>query len=569
MFVVFEGIDGSGKTTVSSRVAKQLRAAGLSVEHLREGGKFTSTVTQAIREFGRDARNLELTPEAEFFLYVTRDVQLLQEQTRPALGRAEVVIADRFLYSAENLARHGRGLPESWVRPVLDAAADGLVPDLVVWIDLDPHLARARRQVEKLGAENKRPPSRKGLTGVGLQQRLRAGYREMAARESQRWVVIDNDQDLGATVNAVAALLQDAAQHGVVGAMQRFRAAASAPRKTAEPLQSPEQALGAFLRIVARRSENEPGVAAYFLSGLAGSGVDEQRRVLANNAPDAMLASMRGLDDAVSWELRERLVTEHPTQTARSLRGLPVAHPQAAALRARLLNVVPLDVLASYDGCADDEASDLRDALYAEHAALVVSSLTRLDTPQAWALRERFLADMGPNAFTDYECAKRLCGSVAWLEDARAWQIRKAAREVAPIAALGSISGAMNSERAWKWRARWLPHAPKTVFGSLRHNRDARGWPMREQWAALCKEAIDSIQDLDDPAAWQLREQYADVWPSTVLKSLGPLCTTPAGMQLTMRQLDRHADDVSLLKHASAIALGVHRAKPGTSFEEP
>ena len=65
-------------------------------------------------------RNLDLVPQAEFFLYVTRDVQLLEEMTRPALGRADVVIADRFLFSAEVLARFGRGLPEDFVRPVLD-----------------------------------------------------------------------------------------------------------------------------------------------------------------------------------------------------------------------------------------------------------------------------------------------------------------------------------------------------------------------------------------------------------------------------------------------------------------
>ena len=117
MFVVFEGIDGSGKTTISNLAAERLRAAGLTVEHLREGGKFSSTVTQNLREFGRDVRNLDLTPFAEFFLYVTRDVQLLEEMTRPALGRADVVIADRFLFSAEVLARHGRGLPEACAAP--------------------------------------------------------------------------------------------------------------------------------------------------------------------------------------------------------------------------------------------------------------------------------------------------------------------------------------------------------------------------------------------------------------------------------------------------------------------
>ena len=149
MFVVFERIDGSGKTTISGLVAQRLRAAGLVVEHLREGGKFSSAVTQGIREFGRDVRNLDLTPHAELFLYVTRDVQLLDEKTRPALARADVVIADRFLYSAEVLARFGRGLGKDVVRPVIDAAAAGLAPDHVVLVDLDPHVARARRQVAK------------------------------------------------------------------------------------------------------------------------------------------------------------------------------------------------------------------------------------------------------------------------------------------------------------------------------------------------------------------------------------------------------------------------------------
>src|SRR5512135_2353897 len=110
MFVVFEGIDGGGKTTLSSMVAAQLRARGLTVEHVREGGKFASAVTQAMRELGRDARNLAMTPKSELMLYLTREVQLFEEATRPALARADVVIADRYVYTAEVLAVNGRGL---------------------------------------------------------------------------------------------------------------------------------------------------------------------------------------------------------------------------------------------------------------------------------------------------------------------------------------------------------------------------------------------------------------------------------------------------------------------------
>ena len=66
MFVVFEGIDGSGKTTVSNQVVERLQAAGLKVRHLRAEGKFASRVSESIRDLGRDARNLEIAPQTEF-----------------------------------------------------------------------------------------------------------------------------------------------------------------------------------------------------------------------------------------------------------------------------------------------------------------------------------------------------------------------------------------------------------------------------------------------------------------------------------------------------------------------
>lgn len=150
MFVVFEGIDGSGKTTISNRVAKALRGRGLTVEHLREEGAFASKVTQGIRDFCRDARNMALSPRAELMLYVAREVQLADEVLRPALARADVVIADRYLYTAEVLAQAGRDLPSDVTDPVLAAAADGLWPELAFLIDVDPSVARGRRKVAKI-----------------------------------------------------------------------------------------------------------------------------------------------------------------------------------------------------------------------------------------------------------------------------------------------------------------------------------------------------------------------------------------------------------------------------------
>ena len=103
MFIVFEGIDGSGKTTISNRVAKNLREKGIDVEHVREGGEFASPLVSRMREFGKDPRNMAMDPYTELLLYVARESQLLHECTRPALEKNEVVFADRYLYSYDCL----------------------------------------------------------------------------------------------------------------------------------------------------------------------------------------------------------------------------------------------------------------------------------------------------------------------------------------------------------------------------------------------------------------------------------------------------------------------------------
>jgi dTMP kinase len=547
MFVVFEGIDGSGKTTVSNRVARKLRDAGLSVEHLREGGQFSSAVTQSLREFGRDARNLALTPQAELFLYATRDVQLLDEMIRPALDRADVIIADRYLYSAEVLSRFGRGLPEALVRPVLDAAAGGLAPDLVVLVDVDPHLARARRQVAKIQTPDRRPPSRKGLAGVGMQHRFRAGYLELAAADPGRWVVVDNEGDVEATIEHVFALIKDAAAGGVPAALARFRE--QGPTAPATPaLSTPDEALELFLRWIDARSAREPHAAAYFLAGLWGRDIDDRRRALAGSAPETVLAGLSGLDDAVSWELREAQASRFPGRVARTLVRLGHRHPRARRLRAQLAGMAPIDVVAW----------GLRDRIYSTAPDAVVASTSNLPDGRAWATRNRWLAERGgPAALAHYEAARIACKSVTGLDDEAAWELRKAARGAAPVAALASLA-LVNGERSWKWRQRWAERAPKTVFATLRGSDDARAWELRERLCVACKEAIDSLQALDGPGAWALRERCADVWPSTVVKSLGPLASTPRGQALVQRQLRRHAGNISLLKHAAAIAVGAN-----------
>jgi hypothetical protein len=99
------------------------------------------------------------------------------------------------------------------------------------------------------------------------------------------------------------------------------------------------------------------------------------------------------------------------------------------------------------------------------------------------------------------------------------------------------------------------------TMATLRRVNDPRAWRMRRAVATDCKEAIDSIDSLYTSEAWELRDQCVDVWPSTVVKTLGPLADGARGQALVDRQLRKYPGNVSLLKHVSAMCLGLHRLK--------
>jgi len=557
MFVVFEGIDGSGKTTISNRVAKALRARGLDVEHLREGGSFASKVTQGIRDFCRDARNMALTPRAELMLYVAREVQLAEEVLRPALERADVVIADRYFYTAQVLAGAGRDMPPEEVRPIVESAAAGVWPQIGFLIDVDPSVARGRRKVSKmLNPADRRPVSRKGLTGSGLQVRLRAGYKALAEGDPERWVIIDNtDSDLDQVVAAVTDLILRARAGETVprGHLQ----VGAAPPAVAAPVDSVAAAYQAFLAWVDRRAFREPTLAAYVLAGISGADIDARRLSLAGAAPKVIARGLRGLSDPVSWRLRRLLIDAAPTEVALSLEATVASTSEAWTLRELLADSVPAAVAVSLEGLDDETAWALRAELYDRAPDAVLASLALLDSPRAWELRARWISERGglDRACDTYDRARSLAKSVTGLDGAQAWEMRKAARESAPVSALSSLKGT-TSDRAWNWREKAIGRAPKAVLSTIAGMDDARAWALRVANAPRVREALDSMIGLDHPTAWELRETCLDIWPANTIKSLGVLVNGQRGHDLLLRALATHADQISLLKQAANIATG-------------
>jgi dTMP kinase len=187
IFITFEGIDGSGKTTQLRLLADRLRNAGRSVvEAVEPGG---TEIGRQIRAIVLDGRNTQLTPRAELLLYFASRAQNVEEVIRPALAAGHIVLCDRFTDSTLVYQGYGRGLGAEVVLALHQIACQGLQPDLTVFvdIDLDESLARARgRNVTSSSSETRLDDESREF-----HQRVRDAYLDLAAREAHRFIVID------------------------------------------------------------------------------------------------------------------------------------------------------------------------------------------------------------------------------------------------------------------------------------------------------------------------------------------------------------------------------------------
>jgi dTMP kinase len=142
LFIVLEGSEGTGKSTLLKSLAERMREAGVDPVVVREPG-----ATRAA-EFARQALldpDHTLGPVSELFFYLAARADLVQRVIRPALAAGRVVLSDRFSMSTEAYQMAGRGLPAEVVVPANRAASDGLVPDLTLILDLPPDVGQARQ----------------------------------------------------------------------------------------------------------------------------------------------------------------------------------------------------------------------------------------------------------------------------------------------------------------------------------------------------------------------------------------------------------------------------------------
>ncbi len=143
LFVVLEGPEGSGKSTLVEPLARLMREGGVDPVVVREPG--STKAAEIAREVLLDPEH-PVGPLAELFLYLAARSDLVQRVIEPALAADKCVLSDRFALTTEAYQMAGRGIPAEVVLPANNAAAGGLRPDLTLIIDLPPEIGRARQE---------------------------------------------------------------------------------------------------------------------------------------------------------------------------------------------------------------------------------------------------------------------------------------------------------------------------------------------------------------------------------------------------------------------------------------
>ena len=201
-FIVFEGGEGSGKSTQVKALYKNLRKAGCRVYLVEEPGG--TPLGQTLRSFVKWPRGLPLkaknkaleatigdqlillpiVPEAELLLFAASRAQLLAEIIQPRLAQGHIVICDRYAYSSLAYQGYGRGVDLQVIQSINQLATRGIWPDLVILLDIDPAIGIAR-------SKQKNEVSRFEDEQLDFHQRVRRGYLKLVAGEPERWLVID------------------------------------------------------------------------------------------------------------------------------------------------------------------------------------------------------------------------------------------------------------------------------------------------------------------------------------------------------------------------------------------
>jgi dTMP kinase len=193
LLITLEGLDGSGKTTQIKRLAGWMQRRGLEPAVTRQPGG--TPTGDRIRELLLDSRSADLAPQAEMALMFADRAQCIAEVIAPALEAGKIVLCDRFTDSTEAYQGGGRELGSEVVLEMHRLVCGSVQPDLTLLLlpSLESSLPRARRRNERTIEKTGQDESRFELEQEEFYRRVWLKYREIAAREPERVILIEGN----------------------------------------------------------------------------------------------------------------------------------------------------------------------------------------------------------------------------------------------------------------------------------------------------------------------------------------------------------------------------------------
>ncbi len=201
MFITFEGIDFSGKSTQCDLLEKYLRQLGYDVVSIREPGG--TVISEKIRTLLLDKDNRGMIGLTEFLLYSASRAQLVSEVIKPALAKGKAVLCDRYADSSTAYQGFARGLGVESVEKINALATDGFVPDLTIYVDITVEEA-LRRQ-----AARDKAGDRMEIEGGEFFALVRRGYLHIATTNKNRFKVINGMDDINTIQEKIRTIVRE------------------------------------------------------------------------------------------------------------------------------------------------------------------------------------------------------------------------------------------------------------------------------------------------------------------------------------------------------------------------
>ncbi|MFP4110716.1 MAG: dTMP kinase [Desulfonatronovibrio sp.] len=189
MFVTFEGIEGCGKSTQAGLLKNYLQDKGMEVVLTLEPGG--SKLGLDLRRILLSMENSDLSEEAELFLYLADRAQHMHSLIIPALNTGRIVISDRFTDSTIAYQGYGRGMDVNMLHQLNTLATRGIQPGLTVLLDLPAEAGLKRALNRNIQKNLTMSEGRFEAESLEFHQKTRQGYLDWAARNQDRFLVID------------------------------------------------------------------------------------------------------------------------------------------------------------------------------------------------------------------------------------------------------------------------------------------------------------------------------------------------------------------------------------------